>query len=1262
MRAKDKTMHEFIDLESKILQMGGGEFQRLCDRFLSSKGYENYNDLGMAPGTNKTAPGSPDTWFMHNSSKQYVLVMYTTEQSGDIYKKIFDDVCKCFDEGRTHISDGSLIYKIVYCHTSNRLRPGDHQKIVDLCNSKGVEFECYGIGAIADGIYQHYPWIAKEFFGLEIGTGQVFSAREFKRVYDQNSMAAPISTKFLYREKEMDAIISSMNEKKTIIIYGVPGVGKTKLALEACERYADENNHALLCIKSNGQSVYNDVRLYLNGKGNCIIFVDDANDLVGLGAILTLQQEINQNAQCVLVLTVREYAFTEVHREVLKTNIPEIFHIGPMADEFISQIIQEQYHITNPLFIERILKIAEGNIRLAVLASKLASEENTLESISDASQLYDHYFSTTSAGELLHQYPQLAIVAGVTAFFSTISLDNLDKLSDIFRCVSMDETTFSAIARDLYEQEILDHEAFDHNILKVSDQCFANFLIKYAFFDRKLIPLYIMVKFGFLASSQSAVNACSMMITVFHSESVEKDIYQAVESTWNEFQESGHDMLWKFIKAFHPLRSTETLGLISDYVNQLDAEMFEARQIDFKKGENFQNYNDDYLEILGHYAETEQQEIAIQIFLNYFIKRPKRFMEFFHAANSFWNIRAKSYYSGYITQRVFIEKLISTARESNDENLVLLFIRLAKSFLPLSFSTAETGRKRNTIEIARVCVALNSNVEGYRKAIWDYLAELYSERHFTKELEETFFSYCNNYGDEIDVDVIKCDFSQLVNIFATVSSEKRAALCILASFLFDKFEYILPSLRAELCKYLESVAVQTYYTLKGKRKYEDLDYSEGRIKKRTDIHDFAQGLTLYNYTEILDCLADLSEIKAQLDEWELSEGIVMLFEVLASADRELFIAFLEGYILRKTPFQIVPNTILKLAFQVVPITDLVRIIAASEYDEKNKWVFAMFANWPDELLNGEVLRQWYDFLARPDSKFTSSPYRQLDFLDRYRSWDDDVWEKSFSIIYDHYFESPFVFKLYTELLFSPYAEKFEEIVDRLNRNYVLLSALYLKSIQVSNTTDYEGTILAFLAEKGTGVLDEYIDIIAASQNHDLEPLLHRIGGIWESDQYSELIEHVVKLLSQTETISSYTIFYEAKYLFVHGQNNRLVAERQHGWILEYILKNAQNIENIKWIFLAISSLSFELKRECIIVFTQNNKDFSQFNTIEFDPIMWNVEIPYMEQQRDFWSSLTSQFNTLDYIRHRQLAEDKSRLWQRRIDRENWNRIIREWNQ
>jgi hypothetical protein len=244
-------------------------------------------------------------------------------------------------------------------------------------------------------------------------------------------------------------------------------------------------------------------------------------------------------------------------------------------------------------------------------------------------------------------------------------------------------------------------------------------------------------------------------------------------------------------------------------------------------------------------------------------------------------------------------------------------------------------------------------------------------------------------------------------------------------------------------------------------------------------------------------------------------------------------------------------------------------------------------------------------------------------------------------------------------LFNPHAEKFEKTVDRPNKNYELLCALHIKAIQVLSSTDYEGAILAFLAEKRKGVLDEYIDIIVSSQNHDLEPLLHRFGGIWESDQYSELIEHAVKLLSQTETISIYTIFYEAKYLFVHGQNNRFVAERQHGWILEYISKNAQNIENMKWIFLATSSLSFELKQEYIVVFAQNNKDFSQFSTIEFDPIMRDVEIPYMEKQRDFWGSLIPEFSSLDYIRHRQFVEEKARLWQRRIDGENRNRLTRE---
>ena len=55
--------------------MDGGAFQNLCDAYLSYKGYKNAYSLGMYTGTDKTAKGNPDTYFLTAENK-YVFVMY----------------------------------------------------------------------------------------------------------------------------------------------------------------------------------------------------------------------------------------------------------------------------------------------------------------------------------------------------------------------------------------------------------------------------------------------------------------------------------------------------------------------------------------------------------------------------------------------------------------------------------------------------------------------------------------------------------------------------------------------------------------------------------------------------------------------------------------------------------------------------------------------------------------------------------------------------------------------------------------------------------------------------------------------------------------------------------------------------------------------------------------------------------------------------------------------------------------------------------
>ena len=71
-------MSKLTDIKYRIDHLDGGAFQNLCDAYLCCRGYGTGYSLGMNTGTDKTAKGNPDTYFLTTNDK-YVLVMYTIQ-------------------------------------------------------------------------------------------------------------------------------------------------------------------------------------------------------------------------------------------------------------------------------------------------------------------------------------------------------------------------------------------------------------------------------------------------------------------------------------------------------------------------------------------------------------------------------------------------------------------------------------------------------------------------------------------------------------------------------------------------------------------------------------------------------------------------------------------------------------------------------------------------------------------------------------------------------------------------------------------------------------------------------------------------------------------------------------------------------------------------------------------------------------------------------------------------------------------------------
>src|SRR5690606_22192681 len=99
---------------------------------------------------------------------------------------------------------------------------------------------------------------------------------------------------------------------------GAPGVGKTKLAIEAVRRFVQGNpEYSAYSIVNKGTSIYDDLSFYLAHGKNYIILIDDANRQSVIFRQLLSSIKSRTSGTIKIVLTVRNYAVDEVENELV---------------------------------------------------------------------------------------------------------------------------------------------------------------------------------------------------------------------------------------------------------------------------------------------------------------------------------------------------------------------------------------------------------------------------------------------------------------------------------------------------------------------------------------------------------------------------------------------------------------------------------------------------------------------------------------------------------------------------------------------------------------------------------------------------------------------------------------------------------------------------------------------------------------------------------------------------------------------------------
>lgn len=253
-------MSKINEIQMRLGELNGGEFQNLMDAYFAKEIKGELYPIGSVLANNNTKTGTPDT-LIKSENRMYVYIEYTVQKS-NVVSKFKEDIQKCLDENKTGISNGRIEKIICCCNT--RLSTGEIEEIILEGSNNGVSVDVVSLDAIAYKLIE-YPLIMKDFLGISIDTQQILDIDDFIRFNDSAKFATPLDIDIFGRDKEIEDIIRTINEKQITVLSGTPGVGKTRLSVESVRRFiTNHTEYKVKCLRNNGQNLYEDLNLYFN--------------------------------------------------------------------------------------------------------------------------------------------------------------------------------------------------------------------------------------------------------------------------------------------------------------------------------------------------------------------------------------------------------------------------------------------------------------------------------------------------------------------------------------------------------------------------------------------------------------------------------------------------------------------------------------------------------------------------------------------------------------------------------------------------------------------------------------------------------------------------------------------------------------------------------------------------------------------------------------------------------------------------------------
>lgn len=1244
-------MSKITQIERALLEIDPARFQRLCDSYLVYRGYDRINPIGLVIGADKVATGTPDTLITRSDGK-YVFAEYSTERKG-LARKFMRDLAKCFDEGKTGIPV-ERIHEIVLCHTSI-LKTAEEHKLGEECRRHGVMLTTFGLGTIAHDLYQKYRGLAQDFLHIEVDTGQIVRAEEFVRAYNKSNFATSLDTTFRFREDEVNQVLTALETRDLAFVAGHAGVGKTRLALECCRRYAEAHTDVQVrCIFNRGPNIFQDLQVHFGEPGNYLLMVDDTNRVTRFEYVLQLLANRREDQKIKIIATVRDYALESALDSSQPFGGGAVVELQPLKEEQIQELAREEFNIHHHLYLERIAEIAQGNPRLAVMASSLAIRENTIQSIADVSALYDEYFATIrrDLGDLTDT--TLLQVAGIIAFFRVIDHSNAEFMGAISDTFGISADAFWQAAHRLHDLEVVD--MYEEEIVKVSDQVLSTYLFYLSIFQKQVLDYSLLLEHFFPRFRYQLIDSLNPVLVAFDADGIREGLRPHIDRAWRRLQERSDDEdLLNLIDVFWFVKQTDSLVYIGDKIRSLEPEPRPVSELEFVMSNNLPP-TPSILGVLDNfrYAEEAASRAAVSLLLDYLEKRPAELPLVLRMLIERYGMTHRSYLNGFRVERDTVDVIWERARDGADELASRVFLAIAEPLLQTHFSTHESKSKLS-ISVIQFDLSATSELLEFRRTLWQRVFSLHQKPELRAAVLDLVQRHSRSGYQVKNKEIIAHDAAEVQPFLGSALNSSIYRDCVVVHDYLNLLDWLEIEADEELrARFTNETYALSELLFDDRRERRDLGYEEYQRVREERLATYTEKFSLEDFDTFFErCIEILRVSVRSTYEYQIHARVVAVLLQLARRDAALFEAVLDRYLHAGNLLNLGAWALAPALVQLRGPDRAYEVLSSGDYPGKVSWLFGYFMALPPEAATPERLQILYELYERASWR---ELLRDLGFLLKFTEIDPFVVVHVTGILVEKSSAEPKFGDVLADL-FSEHSEIGGKLEEVFVNNVGLLKEAYFCACEADHHTDYDGDSFNVLLNLDPSFGHEWIARMFAkkdwiSRRDDSRNYMF----LWRRDDHRAVVERLIEAVRSEGRGKFYSDSYLQNFFIPHegAKDTQAILNKQDAFLDEMIQRRHGDGDFMHTLFAVIRNMSEDRRRRHIETFLRYNQEFDAFAELPLESDSWGwtgSAVPMLQRRVDFFESLLPMLNTVSLLRHKQLVEQKIQYLRDDIERE-----------